>query len=92
MNFPQIKWWTLSIPGVVFVVVLVGILLTLPKPEVTTTDVAATAQPSVIDLGNTVNVTQSDMEKLNSEIVNFKIDDPLLASPNFDRQIALPKE
>jgi hypothetical protein len=91
MNNLHFKWWMLAIPGVVFVLVLLIILLNLPQPQPVSTESTATPAPTISSMENSPK-GNTDLKNLNKQIVDFKIDDPLLASPNYDTNIALPKE
>jgi len=89
MNTP-IKWWMLTVPGIVFVLVLLFILSRLPQPEPNFTSVETLVETTPVPSPT----TNSDlyMETLHQQIVNFRIDDPTLTSPSFDRKISLPAE
>ena len=82
------KW--LLVPGVVFVVIFIALLLALPKPEKISTVVSATPTSGIVT--NVVPVGKSTYQNLYNQISGYTPEDPSLSAPNFDRKISLPAE
>lgn len=82
------KW--LLVPGIIFVIIFIALLLALPKPEKIATTVSAT--PTADETINPAPVQKSVYQDLYNQISGYTPEDPSLAAPNFDRKISLPKE
>lgn len=82
------KW--LLVPGIVFVIIFITLLLALPKPEQVATMVSGTPKPNATPVINTGQ--KSVYQDLYDQISGFTVENPALTAPNFDRKISLPKE
>jgi len=82
------KW--LLIPGIVFVVIFITLLLALPKQEKIATVSTATPKPDIVPV--ITGGQKSSYQDLYDQISGFVVENPALTAPNFDRKISLPKE
>lgn len=82
----------LIIPAIVFIVSLIIILLRLPSPQPSSTTVPATVSASLSPLSSPDPTVPPQLQSLVDQIIGFKIQDPRLTPPVFDRSISLPSE
>ena len=88
MNRPRLIW--LILPALLFFVVLIVLVVRLPKPQsVATTVPASVPTPTP---ASPASPAQTQVHLLLDRISSFKVSDPQLATPNFDRKISLPQE
>lgn len=80
----------LSIPAVIFLLLLAILIAQAPKKTPIATEVETTAVNSIIASPTPRGLTE--MESLINDIRSFAPRDPSLTLPNIDKEITLPEE
>lgn len=83
-------WWTILPSAVFFLLVAVWVARLAKRGEVAT-EVASSPTPAVFPQAPPP-VTTSGLSSLVGQIEGWRVDDPRLATPVFDRKISLPAE
>lgn len=87
MKIPRIA--LLSIPAIVFLLLLAVLVAQSPKRQAATTEIPQTS--TTITVATVTPKTKTELEILIEDIANYSPQDPNFALPNIDRQISLPE-
>ncbi len=88
---PKSKFIWLLLPGFVFLILLATLVSKAPRQSaVSTTSQTQTNVPSASQQTN--STVPSELTSLNDQIKSFRLDDPDLAAPSFDRSLEIHLE
>lgn len=88
---PKIKFIWLLVPGFVFLVLLAFLVSKAPRQTAVST--SQSSPNKTLTDSNTPNVkVPPQLQSLQEQIKSFRLDDPELTAPFFDRNLDIPAE